>query len=62
MLNMEITMTTFKTCGKFEKTNKIMFVTLSDFFTNNWYIMSSIINDYFVFVLSSGRQCLLLFD
>lgn len=38
-------MTTSQAYEKFEETNEVIFITLSGFFTNNWYIMSCIIND-----------------
>lgn len=31
---------------EFEKTNEIIFITLSGFFTNNWYVIPCIINEY----------------
>lgn len=39
-------MITSHTHGELEKTNEIIFITLSGFFTNNWYAMPCIINDY----------------
>lgn len=42
--------------GEFEKTNEIIFIPLSGFFTNNWYVMSCIINDYLFALCAHSAQ------